>query len=75
MTYIYRKPTIGNEMDYLTTAQAAQILGITPEGVLSLLRRGQLKAEKVGRDWLYRRADVLRAKERPGRGRPRKKQG
>ncbi len=57
-------------MEYLTTRQAAEVLGITQKGVGKLIERGKLTAEKVGRDLLIRRADVERAKSRPGRGRP-----
>lgn len=59
-------------MDYVTTSQAAAELNITPEGVLKLISRGVLPAQKVGRDWIIHRKDVQKAKKRPGRGRPKK---
>ena len=60
----------------LTTAEAAEQLGITPRGVLALIRQGRLKAAKRGRDWLCDKRSVA-ALARPGArhpgGRPRKR--
>ena len=35
-----------------TTREAAAFLGVTRRRVQQLVKRGQLKARKVGRDWL-----------------------
>ena len=34
-----------------TTQQAASQLGISRQGVIKAIRRGALRAKKVGRDW------------------------
>lgn len=49
-----------NLVPYCTVAEAAQLAGITPAYVRLLLARGQLRGEKVGRDWLALREDVGR---------------
>jgi excisionase family DNA binding protein len=45
-------------MSYLTTTQAAAALDITRRGVLKAIERGQLPAEKWGRDWRISRDDA-----------------
>ena len=35
----------------LTVAQAAALLGVTPQRVRALIKAGILEAEKWGRDW------------------------
>jgi excisionase family DNA binding protein len=37
---------------FITTQMAADLLGISRQGVLKAIRRKSLMAEKVGRDWL-----------------------
>ncbi len=37
---------------YLTSAQAAKLLGFTSDYVRRLITSGKIKAEKVGRNWL-----------------------
>jgi excisionase family DNA binding protein len=61
-------------MNTLTTAEAAQRLGITPRAISLLLRRNILKGEKRGRDWMIEAEEVERYKaaRRPV-GRPRTK--
>ena len=55
----------------LTTKQVAEILGISRRGVHSLIRRGRLPAEKLGRDWIIRSNDLKQyQKTRRGPGRP-----
>lgn len=52
----------------LTTKQAAEILGVTPRRVRVLIRSGRLPAEKHGRDWAIKLADLELVKVRkPGR--------
>lgn len=43
----------------LTTAEAAAMLGIDKDSVSRLIRRGKLKAEKPGHDWLVLRESLL----------------
>ena len=36
------------EPEYLTTQEAADILKVTPQTVMNMVRRGQLRGKKVG---------------------------
>jgi excisionase family DNA binding protein len=45
-------------MEYLTTHQVGEILGVTQQRVLALIRDQRLPATKVGRDWLIARQDL-----------------
>ena len=36
------------EQEYLTTQEAADILKVTPQTVMNMVRRGQLRGKKVG---------------------------
>lgn len=57
----------------LTTTQAATVLGLEPRTVSKFIRRGVLKAEKFGRDWMIAEAEIERYQsERKKAGRPRK---
>ncbi len=57
----------------LTTAQAADRLGIKPRSVVQLIRRGLLTASKHGRDYLLDGAEVERyIRERRPQHRPTK---
>jgi excisionase family DNA binding protein len=59
-------------MPLLTTAEAAQRLGVLPRSVTLLCRRGILKGEKRGRDWMIEAEEVERYRtERRSVGRPR----
>lgn len=59
--------------DYLTTAEAAERLGMTDSGVRRLILTGRLPARKIGRDWIIKPAD-LRTVKKSNAGRPRKTQ-
>ena len=61
-------------MALITTAEAAVILRVTPGRVRQLIRGGQLKSEKRGRDHLLDQAEVERFDKHDRRkgGRPRK---
>jgi len=48
---------VNNEL--LTVRQAAEILGNTVQHIRLLIRTGQLKANKVGRDWIMDRDAVI----------------
>jgi len=57
---------------FLTTKEAAQILGVTYVRVNQLIKSGELAAEKKGRDYLIKSTDLKLVKKRPERrGRPR----
>jgi len=53
----------------LTTAQAAERLGVSPRRVRAMIASGQLLADKPGRDWLVGELALeavrKRATERP----------
>jgi excisionase family DNA binding protein len=44
--------------DYLTTAEAARMLGFTPQSVRNLVYRGTLQGVRVGRAVLISRAEL-----------------
>lgn len=57
----------------LTTTEAADRLGIKARSVVQLIRRGLLKAEKKGRDYLIEDSEVARYEhERRPQHRPKK---
>ena len=49
-----------NQTEVLTTAQLAQLLQVDEDAVRALARRGELPGRKIGRDWRFSRAAVLR---------------
>jgi len=44
--------------DLITTVEAAQILGLDPSAIRHRIRKGKLKAERVGRDHLVSRRTI-----------------
>lgn len=55
-------------MQYLTTTQAAERLGITSRRVVALINAGRLPAARLGRDWMIRERDLDAVRDRkPGR--------
>jgi len=52
-------------MDHLTTQQASDVLGVTPQRVLALIHSGRLPAVKLGRDWLIAMRDLEKFEKRP----------
>ncbi|WP_018599662.1 helix-turn-helix domain-containing protein [Mycobacterium sp. 155] len=50
--------------DLLDTTEAAAILGITPNAVRDLARRGRLPARRAGSRWLYPAGPVVERAER-----------
>jgi excisionase family DNA binding protein len=65
------------DMDYLTTTQAAIILGVSPTRVTVFIREGRLKAERVGQAWLIHKSDLEEFAKHPRpkgwkKGQPRK---
>ena len=69
-------PTGENEMSkdltkYITTEQAAQILGVLPTSINHLIYGGKVKAQKRGRDWLVFQPSVEKyLANKSKRGRP-----
>jgi excisionase family DNA binding protein len=58
--------------DILSTAQAAEELGLSINRVNVLLNSGRIPASKLGWAWMIRRGDLEAVRNRPT-GRPRKK--
>ncbi len=60
--------------EYLTSAEAARILGLHPFAIQRLIRRGVLPAEKLANRWLIARSCIedFAVDYKPQRGRPRK---
>ncbi len=56
-------------MRYLTTAEAADLLGVIPRRVRALIESGKLPAERLGRDWAIKRKDLDELDRTPGRPR------
>ena len=48
-----------NPTDWLTTMQASELTGYHPDSFRKAVKRGRLDGQKIGRDWLFRRDDVL----------------
>lgn len=55
--------------NYITTNEAADVLGVTRQRVLQLIQDGRLKAEKFANVYMIRRGDLDRIEEKP-MGRP-----
>lgn len=60
------------ERDYMTTSEAAEMLGVSDSRVRQLRIDGVLTGVKRGRDWLLDRQSVEAAKKRSGRWRKKK---
>jgi len=49
--------------EFISTGEAAVILGITRQSMGWLLRNGRVKAQKVGRNWIVEKNSVLEYKK------------
>jgi excisionase family DNA binding protein len=58
-------------MKLIGTKEASSRLAISQQRIQALIKIGKLPAEKVGRDWLIKEADLERVRNRPI-GRPKK---
>jgi len=58
-----------NREDYITTNEAAGVLGVTRQRVLQLIQDGRLKAEKFANVYMIRPGDLSNIEEKP-MGRP-----
>lgn len=47
--------------DFVSTTEAAKILGVSRIAVFNKIRTGKIGAEKIGRNFIIRKNDVLRA--------------
>jgi excisionase family DNA binding protein len=56
----------------ITTAQAAEILGVSRCRILTFIYQGRLPAKKIGRDWQINEVDLTKVRKRRC-GRPRKR--
>jgi excisionase family DNA binding protein len=60
----------------ITVSEAAKVLGVVPDHVRLLIRRGRIDAKRFATVWLVDAASVtkyLATGRRPSKGRPRKK--
>ncbi len=56
---------------YVTTGEAADLMGMWNKSVRNLIKFGKLKALKVGRDWLIARSSIAEyQKNKSAKGRP-----
>lgn len=51
--------------DYISTTEAADIIGVNDSRVRQLLRAGELSGKRFGRDWLILRRDAERFQRSP----------
>jgi excisionase family DNA binding protein len=55
-------------MNFLTTAEVAALLGMSKGPVLALIRRGSLRAQRIGVQWVVLPKDLARfVKQRKAR--------
>ena len=47
------------KVEWLTTKQAAELIGYNPNYLRYLVEAGKLPAQKLGRDWIIQQADLL----------------
>jgi excisionase family DNA binding protein len=55
--------------EWITTQEAAEILGVTRQHIAYLIREGIIEGQKIGRDWLTTRVAVeeyLKNRPKPG---------
>jgi len=43
---------IKNKSDYVTSLEASEMLGFSPDHVRKLILQGKIKGEKIGRNWI-----------------------
>lgn len=81
MTDTNKKPKrpMGRPVDLMSVTQVAALKGVTRRAVLSAITAGTLPAQRVGRQWLLRPADLERWQPRrdwaPGRPRTKEEDG
>lgn len=60
-------------MNYLTTKQAAKILGVNDSRIRQLILAGRLPATRFGWSWMIKAEDLEKVKDRKP-GRPKRKE-
>ena len=63
---------LGGRMKLLSVKEAAEILGVTAQGIHKMIGVGVIKANKHSGVFFIERKEVTNAFQRRGRGRPRK---
>lgn len=58
---------MGMSDEWLTTKQAAKLIGYHPEYVRQLVKAGKIEAKKIGRDWLIEKSRLLAYRRKTGR--------
>lgn len=61
---------MAEELQVLTTEEAADLLRVSSKTILALARDGSIPGEKVGRAWRFLRSDLLKYVHGEGRRRP-----
>ena len=49
---------IKSKSNYVTSAEAAESLGFSPDHVRKLINQGRIKAEKLGRNWIIEKKSL-----------------
>lgn len=49
---------IRDKSNYVTSVEAASILGFTPDHIRKLIGQKKLKAEKLGRNWIIAKQNL-----------------
>jgi excisionase family DNA binding protein len=44
--------------EFMTTAEAAEILGLHPASISRLVKQGKIEGERFGRDWMVSKRSV-----------------
>jgi excisionase family DNA binding protein len=52
-------PNDFNPTEWITTKEAAKLTGYTAAYFRQLIARGRLSGQKIGRDWVLNKSDVL----------------
>lgn len=53
---------IKNKNDYVTSAEAAKLLGFSPDHTRRLMAEGKIEAEKLGRSWIVKTKNLANIK-------------
>jgi excisionase family DNA binding protein len=53
---------IKNKHEYITSFEAAAIIGVSPAYIRELICQGKIKAEKFGHNWIIRKSAISHVK-------------
>jgi len=56
--------------DFYSVKEFADKLGLTAQGVHALMKAGTIKSERLGGFWIIPKAELSKAENRKGKGRP-----